>query len=212
MIWCSWGGDIYFNDLCFNICWRQWYIVTGIGDTASLIQHQPSVVYDFEYIYEEYRHCGPFTRVNFLQNIQNRCLIADLRGWYIECLLWIQSPAFALPLSKLCYISMVECKTVVTPLLMHWSYYSLALSHRYNSVLYWTMLWTTQHHIDQSHITEPLTHEWLETHGCLISTAATAALVLKHQANSNHSADKIFSVSAQFHTQNITFTAKNIKR
>ena len=43
----------------------------------------------------------------------------------------------------------------------------------------------------------PLTHEYLETHGCVISIAATAALVLKHQANSNHTADKISIASAQ---------------
>ena len=29
-------------------------------------------------------------------------------------------------------ISMAKCKTAVTPLLMHWSYCSLALSHRYH--------------------------------------------------------------------------------
>ena len=30
------------------------------------------------------------------------------------------------------YISMALCKTAVTPLLMHWSYCSLALSHRFH--------------------------------------------------------------------------------
>ena len=33
------------------------------------------------------------------------------------------------------------------------------------------------------------THEWLETNGCIISTVATDALVLKHQDISTHSAD-----------------------
>ena len=34
-----------------------------------------------------------------------------------------------------------------------------------------------------------LTHEQLEMHGCLFSTVATDALVLKHQAISIHSVD-----------------------
>ena len=37
--------------------------------------------------------------------------------------------------------------------------------------------------------------------GCIISTVATAALVLKHQAISSYSADKIFIVMDQFHTK-----------
>ena len=37
-----------------------------------------------------------------------------------------------------------------------------------------------------------LTHKQLETHGCELSTAATDALVLKHQAISIHSAEWIF--------------------
>ena len=36
-----------------------------------------------------------------------------------------------------------------------------------------------------------LTPKQLEMHGCLLSTVATDALVLKHQTISNHSADKI---------------------
>ena len=38
-----------------------------------------------------------------------------------------------------------------------------------------------------SSVCNGLTHKGLETHGCVISTVATAALVLKHQAISNHS-------------------------
>ena len=34
-----------------------------------------------------------------------------------------------------------------------------------------------------------LNHKQLETHGCVLSTVATDALVLKHQAISIHSAD-----------------------
>ena len=56
-----------------------------------------------------------------------------------------------------------------------------------------------------------LTHKQLEMHGCVISTVATAALVLKHQAISNHSADKIFMVSAQFHTKILHLLQKTLK-
>ena len=35
-----------------------------------------------------------------------------------------------------------------------------------------------------------LTHKRLETYGCVISSVAAAALVLKYQASSSHSADK----------------------
>ena len=35
-----------------------------------------------------------------------------------------------------------------------------------------------------------LTHKQLEQHGCILSTVATDALVLKHQAISTHSADE----------------------
>ena len=34
-----------------------------------------------------------------------------------------------------------------------------------------------------------LTHKQLETHGCILSTVATDALVLKHQAINTHSAN-----------------------
>ena len=34
----------------------------------------------------------------------------------------------------------------------------------------------------------------METHWCLLNTVATDALVLKHQAISNHSADYVFIV------------------
>ena len=39
-----------------------------------------------------------------------------------------------------------------------------------------------------------LTHKQLETHVCVISTVATDALVLKHQAISMHNAGYIFIV------------------
>ena len=41
----------------------------------------------------------------------------------------------------------------------------------------------------------------LEPHGCIFSTVATDALVLKHQANNIHSADKMHIISDQFHTK-----------
>ena len=44
-----------------------------------------------------------------------------------------------------------------------------------------------------------LTPKHWETHGCVVSTVATDALVLKHQAISIHNADQIFIVLDQFH-------------
>ena len=38
-------------------------------------------------------------------------------------------------------------------------------------------------------------------HGCILSTVATDGLVLKHQAFSIHSADKIFIIPDQFYTE-----------
>ena len=55
------------------------------------------------------------------------------------------------------------------------------------------------------------THKWLEMQGCIISPAATGALVLKHQANSNYSAYKIFIISSQFHTKILHLPWKTLK-
>ena len=44
-----------------------------------------------------------------------------------------------------------------------------------------------------------LTLKHRETHGCVVSTVATDALVLKHQAISIHNADKTFIVLDQYH-------------
>ena len=41
----------------------------------------------------------------------------------------------------------------------------------------------------------------LETHGCVFSTVATDALVLKHQALSIQSADETFNVLGWFHAK-----------
>ena len=47
-----------------------------------------------------------------------------------------------------------------------------------------------------------LTHKQLETHECIISTVATAALELKHQVISNQSANYImFTAIDQSHTK-----------
>ena len=46
-----------------------------------------------------------------------------------------------------------------------------------------------------------LTPKHLETHEYILSTMATDALVLKHQAIINHSSDKIFIVLDQFYTK-----------
>ena len=44
-----------------------------------------------------------------------------------------------------------------------------------------------------------------EMHCCIVSTVATDALVLKHQATSIHSADKTFIVLDQFHIKIYTY-------
>ena len=44
------------------------------------------------------------------------------------------------------YISMVQCKTAVSPLLTHGSYCSLALSHRYHHVV-WDVTYVYLHHV-----------------------------------------------------------------
>ena len=51
------------------------------------------------------------------------------------------------------------------------------------------------------HFKSHLTHKQLETHGCVFSSVAADALVLKHQAISIHSADLMFIVLWQFHTE-----------
>ena len=57
-----------------------------------------------------------------------------------------------------------------------------------------------------------LTLKHRETHGCVVSTVATDALVLKHQAISIHNADKTFIVLDQFHIKNITLMLDNIRK
>ena len=46
-----------------------------------------------------------------------------------------------------------------------------------------------------------LTQKQLETHGCILITVATDALVIKHQAIGIHSADWIFIVLDQLHAE-----------
>ena len=46
-----------------------------------------------------------------------------------------------------------------------------------------------------------LTHKQLETNGYILSTVATAALVLKHQSISSYSADNVFIVLDHIHTK-----------
>ena len=56
-----------------------------------------------------------------------------------------------------------------------------------------------------------LTHKWLETHGCLISTLVTAALALKHQAISTHSAEQVLTVLDQFHKNMLDTQQTNLE-
>ena len=46
-----------------------------------------------------------------------------------------------------------------------------------------------------------LTHKQLEMHGCILSIVATDVLVLMHQGISTNSADYIFIVLDQIHTE-----------
>ena len=57
------------------------------------------------------------------------------------------------------------------------------------------------------------THKYLERHGSVISTVATDALVLKHQAISTHNTDQASIVLNQFHTNALPlqWTAPQIK-
>ena len=49
------------------------------------------------------------------------------------------------------------------------------------------------------HFVQVLTLKHRETHVCVVSTVATDALVLKHQAISIHNADLTFILFDQFH-------------
>ena len=57
-----------------------------------------------------------------------------------------------------------------------------------------------------------LTPKHRETHGCVVSTVATDALVLKHQVISIHNADYTFIVLDQFHIKDITLMLNNITK
>ena len=57
----------------------------------------------------------------------------------------------------------------------------------------------------------PFTHNELETHGFIISTLATDVLVLKHQDISIHSADLVFILPPNIHTEKCIFVV-NIRR
>ena len=61
-----------------------------------------------------------------------RALLYGLNLWIISftTLPWVCHIEYTV-------ISMVGCKTIVTPMLTHWSYNSLALSHRYQILVYW---------------------------------------------------------------------------
>ena len=80
-------------------------------------------------------HIQPVSRSNFsiFGNNAWTCNRGQrgMRAWQV--ILWY-TELFTRNINiHLCFISMAWCKTAVTPLLMHWSYCSLALSHRYHS-------------------------------------------------------------------------------
>ena len=58
---------------------------------------------------------------------------------------------------------MAQCKTAVTPLLKHWSYCSLALSHRYDDVVKWKHFphyWPFLRGIHRSLVNSPHKGQW----------------------------------------------------
>ena len=57
-----------------------------------------------------------------------------------------------------------------------------------------------------------LTHKHMEMHGCILSTVATDALVLKHQAISIHSAEYIFILCWPSFILNNAFTAHDFTK
>ena len=59
-------------------------------------------------------------------------------------------------------------------------------------------VFTCKYHYIFYHV---LIHKQLEMHGCVLSTVATDALVLKHQAISIHIADEILILLDQFHAK-----------
>ena len=61
-------------------------------------------------------------------------------------------------------------------------------------------------------ILKALTHKWLEMLGCAISTVATPALLLKHQAIHNNCAENNIHCIGPVSYQNITFAAENIRK
>ena len=64
--------------------------------------------------------------------LSNQCAMSISSLWfaYID-VWWLKGNGY-----KYNLISVALCKTVVTPVLMHWSYCSLALSHRYHVYLW----------------------------------------------------------------------------
>ena len=52
-----------------------------------------------------------------------------------------------------------------------------------------------------------LTHNQMETHGCVISTAAPVVPALSHQNISDYSAELLLNVVDQFRMKNITLLA-----
>ena len=66
------------------------------------------------------------------------------------------------------------------------------------------MKWKWNYSLGKRNIDLLLTFKQLESHGCIISTVATNALVLKHQGISTHSTDSVFIVLNQFHAKRLT--------
>ena len=73
---------------------------------------------------------------------------------------------------------------------LQWCDMSCVSNHQQHNCLYNSLSWLAPKKTSKIHIAGTLlTLKHRETHGCVVSTVATDALVLKHQAISIHNAD-----------------------
>ena len=85
--------------------------------------------------------------------------------------------------------------TCITDLILFIGWMPMNLMHRSLPCLY-TRAWLAMTGSDPSVFqVVHVTHTHLETHGCVLRTVATDALVLKHQGISSHSSDHCLPVS-----------------
>ena len=71
---------------------------------------------------------------------------------------------------------------------------------------------TCSQEFEWQEVSAGLTLKHQEMHGCIVSTVATDALVLKHQAISIHNADLTFVVLDQFQIKDIAHKVNSIRK